>query len=103
MPVRPKWHAKMSKKEVEKNEDAYFTKYVDAIFAKYESDRLNHFEQNLGVWRQLWRVCERSDLLVLVADARYPLFHFPPSLYNYITTVVKKPFVLALNKVRACL
>jgi ribosome biogenesis GTPase A len=31
-------------------------------------------------------------------DARFPLFHFPPSLYKYITVELKKPLILVLNK-----
>src|SRR4051794_1672441 len=51
------------------------------------------------VWRQLWRVCELCDLLILSADARHPMFHFPPSLYRYVVEKHNKPFVLVLNKV----
>ena len=53
----------------------------------------------LQVWRQLWRTCERSDVLLVLADVRHPLFHFPPSLYTYVTSVLRKPMVLVLNKV----
>lgn len=31
------------------------------------------FERNLEVWRQLWRVLERSHLIVQIIDARNPL------------------------------
>lgn len=31
------------------------------------------FEKNLNVWRQLWRVIERSDVVVQIVDARNPL------------------------------
>jgi large subunit GTPase 1 len=30
------------------------------------------FEKNLEVWRQLWRVVERSDVVSQVIDARNP-------------------------------
>jgi ribosome biogenesis GTPase A len=33
------------------------------------------FEKNLDVWRQLWRVVERSDVLVQIVDARMPTFY----------------------------
>ena len=36
------------------------------------------FEQNIEVWRQLWRVLERSDVAVVVVDARNPMLHLPP-------------------------
>ena len=31
------------------------------------------FEKNIEVWKQLWRVVERSDLLIQIVDARNPL------------------------------
>jgi large subunit GTPase 1 len=34
------------------------------------------FEKNLEVWRQLWRVVERSDILLQIVDARNPLLYF---------------------------
>ena len=51
------------------------------------------------MWKQLWRVVEISDILVLVADSRHPLFHVPPSLYDYIVNVCKKPMICLLNKI----
>lgn len=57
-----------------------------------------YFEGNLETWRQLWRVIERSDVLVLVADIRFPALHFVPDLYHYVTEDLSKGMVLALNK-----
>ena len=34
---------------------------------------LTPFERNIEVWRQLWRVVERSHLIVQIVDARNPL------------------------------
>ena len=31
------------------------------------------FERNLEFWRQLWRVIERSDIIMQIVDARNPL------------------------------
>lgn len=41
------------------------------------------FEKNLDVWRQLWRVLERSSCLVQIVDARNPLFYVSTDLRNY--------------------
>ena len=38
-----------------------------------ENFLLTPFERNLEVWRQLWRVIERSHLVVQIVDARNPL------------------------------
>ena len=42
------------------------------------------FEKNLEVWRQLWRVLERSDLVCQVVDARDPLRYRCPDLEAYV-------------------
>jgi len=45
--------------------------------------RMTPYEKNVEVWRQLWRVVERSDVLVQVVDARNPLFYFSQQLHVY--------------------
>ncbi|GAM18735.1 hypothetical protein SAMD00019534_019100 [Acytostelium subglobosum LB1] len=99
IPKRPRWSFEMTAEQVRQHERQMFSKWLDGIMTKYPRDRLNYFEHNLEVWRQLWRVSERSDLVLLITDARYPLFHFPPALYNYLTNDLKKPILLVLNKV----
>ena len=98
LPVRPPWTCSMSVEQIEENERRYFEKWIRQIYT-YPKERLNYFEHNIEVWRQLWRVCEMSDVLVLVADIRHPLFHFPPSLYAYVVEYHKKPLLLLLNKI----
>ena len=98
IPVRPPW-AGLTAAQVEAQEKAYFDHWLESIYAKYGADSLNHFEHNCEVWRQLWRVCERSDVLLVVVDSRQPLLNFPPSLYHYITVTLRKPMVLVLNKI----
>ena len=31
------------------------------------------YEKNLEFWRQLWRVIERSDVVIQIVDSRHPL------------------------------
>lgn len=45
---------------------------------------LTPFERNLEVWRQLWRTCERSDLVVQIVDARNPLSFRSEDLEKYV-------------------
>eukprot|EP00026_Physarum_polycephalum_P004244 Phypoly_transcript_04261.p1 GENE.Phypoly_transcript_04261~~Phypoly_transcript_04261.p1 ORF type:complete len:555 (+),score=105.32 Phypoly_transcript_04261:169-1833(+) len=97
MPVRPPFVKGESVEQLEEREKREFHTWMTEVITKYGS-RLNYFEMNLEVWRQLWRVIERSDVLLLVVDTRFPLFHFPPSLYNYVVNVLKKPMILILNK-----
>ena len=35
--------------------------------------QLSYVELNLETWRQLWRVLEMSDIILLIADIRYPV------------------------------
>ena len=41
--------------------------------AEQSSLLLTPFERNIQLWRQLWRVLERSHLIVQIVDARNPL------------------------------
>ncbi|EFC40932.1 GTP-binding protein [Naegleria gruberi] len=100
MPIRPPISIGMTKEQVERQEEVYFQKYLkeQILNGKYKEEDLNYFEENVHVWKQLWKTIELSDILFVVADIRHPLFHFPPSLYEYVSNVLKKPFILVLNK-----
>ncbi|XP_046588950.1 guanine nucleotide-binding protein-like 1 isoform X3 [Neodiprion lecontei] len=60
---------------------------------------LSYFELNLETWRQLWRVLEMSDILLIIVDIRYPVLTFPPYLYTYVTKDLGKNMILVLNKI----
>jgi len=98
-PLRPKWTSDLSKAKIEANEAKYFRQYVDDLMDNHQGKDMSYFELNLETWRQLWRVLERSDILLLVVDARYPTAMFPPSLYNYVVRECQKNLILVLNKV----
>ena len=60
---------------------------------------LTPFERNLEVWRQLWRVIERSDLVVQIVDARNPLLFRTEDLERYVHEVdPQKRNLLLVNK-----
>lgn len=96
MPLRPTWRYSDSVNAVDKRELTAFREWMQSV--ERSDERAAYFEQNLETWRQLWRVIERSDVLVLVADIRFPALHFVPDLYHYVTVRLKKGMVLALNK-----
>jgi large subunit GTPase 1 len=53
----------------------------------------------LEVWRQLWRVIERSDLVVQIVDARHPLLFRSDDLEKYVKAVdPRKENLLLVNK-----
>uniref|UniRef100_A0A6M2DGQ7 Guanine nucleotide-binding protein-like 1 n=1 Tax=Xenopsylla cheopis TaxID=163159 RepID=A0A6M2DGQ7_XENCH len=96
-PKRPPWDYTMSVDDVQRNEQHYFTEYVNRLEKQHEG--LSYFELNLETWRQLWRVLEMSDVILIITDIRYPLLMFPPYLYDYITKDLKKHMILVLNKI----
>lgn len=70
-----------------------------AELQEYNDLLMTPFERNLEVWRQLWRVIERSDLVVQIVDARNPLMFRSEDLENYVKDVdPSKKNLLLVNK-----
>jgi ribosome biogenesis GTPase A len=85
----------MTKDRLDESEFRYHEQWLKDIYA---SDcHIGFFEHNLEVWRQFWRVCEVSDVIVVVLDIRFPLLHYPLSLHRYLETL-KKPIICTLMK-----
>ena len=57
------------------------------------------YEKNLEFWRQLWRVLERSDLVIQIVDSRHPLQFRSQDLEKYVKEIstLKQNLVL-INK-----
>ncbi|BEI88039.1 uncharacterized protein CcaverHIS019_0107570 [Cutaneotrichosporon cavernicola] len=111
VPARPKFRYGQTKKEVERNEEGVFRKWLASTRAEVtewmetsleeggEPRSPSWFETNLEVWRQLWRVVESSSILLLLIDSRAPPLHCPPSLRTYLRALKpRKEFVLVLTK-----
>ncbi|CEM08633.1 unnamed protein product [Vitrella brassicaformis CCMP3155] len=57
------------------------------------------YEKNIEVWRQLWRVIERSRIVLQICDARHPLFYRCGDLEKYVKEMnTGKHSLLVLNK-----
>jgi len=56
------------------------------------------YEKNLHVWRQLWRVLERSSIVLQIVDARNPLFYLSDDLRSYAMDELGKPMLILVNK-----
>ena len=57
------------------------------------------FEKNLEVWKQLWRVVERSHVIVQIVDARNPVLFRSIDLERYVKEVDgSKKSMLLVNK-----
>ncbi|WOL08937.1 GTPase LSG1-2 [Canna indica] len=101
VPRRPPWNAQMSIEELDANESRAFLEWRRNLARLEENEKLvlTPFEKNLDIWRQLWRVLERSDLLVMVVDARNPLFYRCPDLEEYARELDEhKKTLLLVNK-----
>lgn len=101
VPRRPKWERGMDKFELNKLENEAFLNWRREIASLQEvSDLLmTPFERNIEVWRQLWRVVERSDLIVQIVDARDPLLFRSVDLEKYVKEVdSRKENLLLVNK-----
>jgi len=60
---------------------------------------LTPYERNLEIWRQLWRVVEKSDLIVQIVDARNPLIFRSEDLERYVKeNGEEKKNLLLINK-----
>ena len=60
---------------------------------------LTPYEKNIEVWRQLWRVVERSDIVIQIVDSRNPLLFQSEDLEKYVKEVdSSKENFLLLNK-----
>ncbi|AIN99248.1 guanine nucleotide-binding protein-like protein [Leishmania panamensis] len=87
-------------KSIEERRFGLYTDCVDAypFPTALEGLEVSSYERNLEVWQQLWRTVELSDVLVVVADARYPIIHAHLGLLTYIAKETRKPCVFVLNK-----
>jgi len=114
VPRRPAWDEDTTPEELHSSENESFLEWRRGI-AHYEESLLSQtdsmgnnsmttattatpFEKNLNVWRQLWRVLERSDVLIQIVDARNPLFYYSRDLHRYACDELGKPMMVILNK-----
>lgn len=101
IPRRPQWSPSTTPDELETAERSSFLEWRRDLAAIEQDERLvlTPFEKNLEVWRQLWRVIERSDVVVQVLDARDPLTYRSEDLEKYCRELqAHKSSILLLNK-----
>ncbi|KAG2761903.1 hypothetical protein PC129_g5137 [Phytophthora cactorum] len=101
--TKPKWSRDMTPEELNELDDRAFKEWGEYLEQettnREDSAQLNLYERNLEVWRQLWRVIERSSVLVHLADARCPLLHISDQLMMHIRAMFPwKRMVLVLTK-----
>jgi len=86
LPRRPQWNTNMSAAHLEKLEREAFLHWRRGLAAVEESSHkiMTPFEKNLDIWRQLWRVVEKSDVLIQIVDGRDPLLFYCEDLVRYV-------------------
>ncbi|KXN85669.1 Large subunit GTPase 1 [Leucoagaricus sp. SymC.cos] len=89
VPRRPPWTKTMTSAQLDRQEKAAFLDWRRGLAELQEAEGflLTPFERNIEVWRQLWRVLERSHLIVQIVDARNPLRFRCEDLEDYIQDV----------------
>lgn len=101
VPRRPKWDSTTTPEELDRMERVALLEWRRGLAELQEANDLlmTPFERNLEVWRQLWRVLERSDLVVQIVDARNPLLFRSEDLERYVKVVdERKNNLLLVNK-----
>ncbi|KAL3664110.1 hypothetical protein V7S43_010994 [Phytophthora oleae] len=101
--TKPQWSRDMTPEELNEVDGRAFKEWVEYLEEeasnREDGAQLNLYERNLEVWRQLWRVIERSSVLVHLADARCPLLHISDQLMAHIRAKFPwKRMVLVLTK-----
>ena len=102
IPKRPKWNKEIKKDEFEKMEKESFLAWRKNL-AEEEMKNINMtitpFEKNFEVWKQLWIVVDKCQILFQIVDGRNPLYFHCPDLDSYIKQVdSNKESVLIVNK-----
>ncbi|DAZ94298.1 TPA: hypothetical protein N0F65_012067, partial [Lagenidium giganteum] len=102
VPRRPKWDSTTTAEELNRLEKEAFLDWrrdIALLEQSAENLEVTPFEKNLEVWRQLWHVRERSDIMVQIVDARNPLFYRSKDLDTYAKEgEVKRRTLLVINK-----
>ncbi|CUA74783.1 hypothetical protein RSOLAG22IIIB_11472 [Rhizoctonia solani] len=89
VPRRPPWTRDLTTSQLERQEREAFLDWRRSIAQLQEAENflLTPFERNIAVWRQLWRVLERAQLVVQIVDARNPLRFRCADLDSYVHDV----------------
>ncbi|XP_037105568.1 large subunit GTPase 1 homolog [Syngnathus acus] len=101
IPRRPHWDESTSPEALQQAEKDSFLEWRRQLAQLEEEQKLflTPFERNLEFWRQLWRVIERSDVVVQIVDARNPSLFRCPDLELYVKEVSEnKVNMVLVNK-----
>ena len=99
IPRRPQWDESTTAEELHALETAEIIEWRRALSIIEENDDvvLSPFEKNPEVWKELWRVLERSQVAIYIVDSRDPLAFFCDDFVRYMNEL-NLPVLIALNK-----
>ncbi|XP_023330316.1 large subunit GTPase 1 homolog [Eurytemora carolleeae] len=100
IPRRPDWKGLTPTELKDAENDAFLDWRRNLAEIQEETDTIiTPYEKNLEFWRQLWRVIERSDLVIQIVDSRNILLFRSQDLEKYVKEVsnLKKNLIL-VNK-----
>ncbi|KAL0229888.1 hypothetical protein PCE1_003452 [Barthelona sp. PCE] len=88
IPTRPEWNRNQTKAQIRENEGNVYLNWRRELadIEKETKYTMAPFEKNILVWQQLWRVVEKSHVIVQIVDVREPLFYFSQALHEYCGT-----------------
>ncbi|GAV08082.1 hypothetical protein RvY_17827 [Ramazzottius varieornatus] len=101
IPRRPKWDKSTTPQELDERERKSFLEWRALLseLSNIETLAVTPYEKNLEVWRQMWRVLERSDVVVQIVDARNPLLYWNADLLKYVQEISRnKENLILVNK-----
>jgi len=101
IPRRPVWDESTTPEELQSCERESFLNWRRGLAQLKETQQLllTPYEMNLDVWRQLWRVIERSDVVCQIVDGRNPLLYKCDDLEVYVKEVdPTKEYIVLINK-----
>ena len=99
IPRRPQWDENTTPEELHEMETKEILEWRRslAIIEEDSNITLSPFEKNPEVWKELWRVLERSQVAVYIIDARDPLAFFCDDFIQYMNEL-NLPILVCLNK-----
>ncbi|KPJ02109.1 Large subunit GTPase 1-like [Papilio xuthus] len=99
VPRRPPWNPSITAEEqIGRERDAFldWRRHLNELQEKLGA-AVTPYERNLELWKQLWRTLEKSDIVMILLDARNPLLFRCMDLEKYAAEQ-KCKCILLLNK-----
>ncbi|KPJ12361.1 Large subunit GTPase 1-like [Papilio machaon] len=99
VPRRPLWNPSITAEEqIGRERDAFldWRRHLNELQEKLGA-AVTPYERNLELWKQLWRTLEKSDIVMILLDARNPLLFRCMDLEKYAAEQ-KCKCILLLNK-----